>query len=56
MNIELVDLLIADFDYVGLHNIQLVAITSCFITAKLMGSKNLNLRSTCVGLGHSRFS
>ena len=56
MTVELIDLLIADFNYIELHNIQIVGITSCFITAKLLGKKWFRLESIYRGLGHSKFS
>jgi hypothetical protein len=56
MTVELVDLLIADFNYVELNNIEIVAIVSCFITAKLLGKKNLRLECIYIGLGHSKFT
>jgi hypothetical protein len=56
LTVELVDSLIADFDYVNLGNIHLVGIVCCFITAKFSGQKSLNLRHVAVGLGHNKFS
>ena len=56
LTIELVDSLIADFNYVDLSNIHLVGIVCCFICAKFMGKKCLTIRHVEVGLGHRKFS
>lgn len=54
--VELLDTLIADFNYVSRDNVQIVGVVCCFMAAKMEGFETLNLKKVVREMCRNKFS